>query len=606
MLDREADKVLQGKDDYLFLINDSNQCIAQITGKLNFSEEKLKTWQLLLESRFSRLNEQKIAYFHLVVPNKECVYVDRLPNDIVVSEERCIRQLQDRLDRYSHVKIIYPLLELQRARRAKETYRKGDTHWNDFGAYIAYHCLAESIANKIDYKIITPAELEFIEETTINPSNFDLGNKLDWNEDRTISHRFYQKKAKSIFDNGREGTGRLYIYENSCRELPKAVIFGDSFAHSLVPYLAQSCRRLVLVQQQNIDYKIVDREAPDFVVTEQIERFMMRIPDDLTGLSNEEIIANKYDNIANKYDNLVMPINVPIDEPIVLNHQTAKDYFDWGRKLQERGQIDEAIESYHKAIELKPNYPQPLLELAKIYQERNDYNEAIKYYQKALVLPLEQPSYIYLHLARLHKQNHKIYQAIAAYERAAELKSDWTANFYKEYADILLEQPDAIDRALITYECALSIEQNWSASFYVKIAKLYEQKQRWKESINCYRQALKLQPDSIGNYIAVAGVLTHAGHLETAINCYRKAIELKPNNYNAYKKMGDLYRDLEQFNATIECYEKALELNPQLVGLKAVIAELFTRQGKHEAAAKYQNRADSQTPIADLQEEIVS
>ncbi len=290
---------------------------------------------------------------------------------------------------------------------------------------------------------------------------------------------------------------------------------------------------------------------------------MIRIPDDLTGLSNEE-------NFTNKNNDLVTQINTPF----ALKPKTAKDYFNEGKKLKEIGEIEEAIVSHNKALELKTNYPQPLLELAKIYQERNDYNEAVKCYQKALVLPLEQPSYIYLQLARLHKQNNRIYQSIANYECAAELKSDWTANFHKEYADVLLEQPDAIDRALIAYENALSIEQNWSASFYIKIARLYEQKQRWKESINCYRQALKLQPDSAGTYIAVAGVLTQVGHLETAINCYRKTIEIKPDSYTAYKRLGDIYRDRKQFDEAIESYNKALELNSQLVGLKAAIAEL--------------------------------
>ncbi len=294
MSSTEALKVIQGKEGYLFLTNDTNQVCSQITGKLILTEKQLFQWKILLEMRKLWLQNQNILYFYFVAPNKECVYSDYLPDHIQISNQRCIFQLMSYLSENSSLAtIIYPIDALIEESSKMNTYRKGDTHWTDFGSYVAYRSLALEISSQLSIPIIPSSEIEFIEKTLHKPELFDLGNKIGWKHDKTIVNQILNPRSKCIFDNKSKGTGRLYIYENSDKSLPIAMFFGDSFSHSMIPYLAESFSKLVLIQQPNLDYSLIEKEKPDVVISEQVERFIVRIPDDLKGLSNLEIVEKK-------------------------------------------------------------------------------------------------------------------------------------------------------------------------------------------------------------------------------------------------------------------------------------------------------------------------
>ena len=84
------------------------------------------------------------------------------------------------------------------------------------------------------------------------------------------------------------------IFENTNHSLPKAVIFGDSFSSQLIKFLAESFSRMVVVWQPNLDYSIILNEKPDIVISEQVERFLIKIPDDIHGASNQDRVELKY------------------------------------------------------------------------------------------------------------------------------------------------------------------------------------------------------------------------------------------------------------------------------------------------------------------------
>ncbi len=291
-----SSKVLKGRNDYLFLTNDSNKVCEQITASKVFSEKQLRRWKLLLEMRELWLRNHNIKYYYFVVPNKHCIYSEYLPDNLQVSESRCIFQLTKYLSETSFVRIIYPYNDLLKAKCQRSVYRKGDTHWNYFGSYIGYCDLVCEISKSIPIHTIPLSEINFHEELISNPEQFDLGNKVGWTEDQTISYKLSKKKASIIESNGCKGTGNLYVYENTQNQFPRAMLFGDSCAHYIAPYLAESFSRLVVVQQPNLDYKLIEAENPDVVISQQVERFIVKIPDDLMEPTNSEIVMTKLSN----------------------------------------------------------------------------------------------------------------------------------------------------------------------------------------------------------------------------------------------------------------------------------------------------------------------
>jgi len=52
--------------------------------------------------------------------------------------------------------------------------------------------------------------------------------------------------------------------------------------------------------------------------------------------------------------------------------------------LKRDGRIEDAIDTYNKAIEISPHYPTPYYNLGILYRDRGDYGLAVSYLEKAI------------------------------------------------------------------------------------------------------------------------------------------------------------------------------------------------------------------------------
>ena len=68
------------------------------------------------------------------------------------------------------------------------------------------------------------------------------------------------------------------IFEHPDQRLPCAVMFRDSFATWLIPLLSEHFRRIVYTWQYTLDQGIVERERPDVVIQEMVERVLLSNP----------------------------------------------------------------------------------------------------------------------------------------------------------------------------------------------------------------------------------------------------------------------------------------------------------------------------------------
>jgi hypothetical protein len=65
------------------------------------------------------------------------------------------------------------------------------------------------------------------------------------------------------------------LYEHPNKRLPRAVMFRDSFATWLIPLLSENFSRILYSWQYTFDYDLVERERPDVVIQEMVERALM-------------------------------------------------------------------------------------------------------------------------------------------------------------------------------------------------------------------------------------------------------------------------------------------------------------------------------------------
>lgn len=274
--------ILYGKNGWLFLKEDSNRVLDQITGNYRLKPDFQDSWQALFEHRKEMSQKLGYRYFYGIAPNKECVYADQLPAGVTVIEDRPVQQvLAMARDRVLHRYYLEPLRE---AARNEDIFVRGDTHWNHSGALIAFNEAMRALG-------LPGMERE---EFNIDVRNIeaDLSMKIGQLCPATVL-TVKTPRFKMIFNNKVNNIGQCRIYENEDKSLPRCVYFRDSFTSHQLDMFASRFSRIVYLWQPNIDYDIVREESPDVVINQQVERFLVECPDDLNGPSHREYERRK-------------------------------------------------------------------------------------------------------------------------------------------------------------------------------------------------------------------------------------------------------------------------------------------------------------------------
>jgi hypothetical protein len=279
-------KVLIGKDGWLFLDNDTNRVIDQISGTYNLPANFRDAWSNLFLYRMDKSKELGFQYCYSIVPNKESVYHKYLPDGVKHSEERPVRLVLDCVP--PGMRSCYLLDELLLASEYNEVYTKGDTHWNYIGALCGFN----KIASILGLGVLTS------DDYTLNVVDIpgDLSSKCGLpNSGPNIS--LLNKKYRVVDDNGVSNIGKRIVFRNDDQSLPSCILFRDSFSDHQLEFYASRFSRLICLWQPNLDYEFIAKERPDFVIQQQVERFLVDVPDDLHGLSHAHYESRKLKGI---------------------------------------------------------------------------------------------------------------------------------------------------------------------------------------------------------------------------------------------------------------------------------------------------------------------
>lgn len=249
---------IRGKDDFLFLAGDTNNVIRQISGDNALNEKMIAAWGAEFEERRQHSRTHNYLYKFIIVPNKHCVYADKLPDDVPISENRPAIQLRDK---YPDI-IEYPI-DILKKRRDEVVYHKTDTHWNSPGAVIYYNDLAVRLG-------LEPLKYEVTDIQYMG----DLGNKMQPPLTLPSKDIKFVPKANIVYDNKFTSIGHGVFYENDNKSLPVAIVFGDSFINLTHHILAEYFSRLYFFHAPVFDQKVIERIAPDIVLNENVERFV--------------------------------------------------------------------------------------------------------------------------------------------------------------------------------------------------------------------------------------------------------------------------------------------------------------------------------------------
>ena len=278
----EREKVLIGKDGWLYLIRDSNDVIGQQTGRVHLSEPARQEWKRVLRRRVEATERAGTRWFTVVVPDKEIVYPEYLPDEIEPTPTRPVHEILD-IAASVGAPVAYALPLLQEAKRSFSLYPRTDSHWSYRGSYVVYRLICE-LAEESGYSlpILGEDEIEWSEPVIAG----GLGGKMHPPQLSPIAWAQLPAHAsRLIFDNQIINHGRVVIFEQEAAEGGTCLLFGESFAQHLVLFLKESFRRLVYVHTSMLVDEIIEIEKPEVVVNLPVERFLIKVPDDASGLA---------------------------------------------------------------------------------------------------------------------------------------------------------------------------------------------------------------------------------------------------------------------------------------------------------------------------------
>jgi hypothetical protein len=107
--------------------------------------------------------------------------------------------------------------------------------------------------------------------------------------------RVHQVRARLVGDNRVRNHGREAEFACDAAPPGRCVVFGDSWAYAMMPFLAESFRRLVFRHRVNVvDDDLVETERPDVVLTILTERFCTALPLDDKAIPFEREVARKH------------------------------------------------------------------------------------------------------------------------------------------------------------------------------------------------------------------------------------------------------------------------------------------------------------------------
>lgn len=259
------------------------------------------------------------------------------------------------------------------------------------------------------------------------------------------------------------------------------------------------------------------------------------------------------------------------------NNPQLLNYF--GVLKAQIGDPSGAIALLERAVSLDNSFGY-LNNLGNVYRSANRLEDAINCYQKALELkPESADSQLNLGIALTEKG--EIIGAIAAFEAAL------AADPYHPRAHItlgdLLQSQGELDRAIASYQKAIALNPE-SFEALTSLGMAFYRKGCLQESQRTYEHALSLDPFSVTALSNIAATFYEQGRIDMAMACYREVLNIKPQSPDAHINLGFLIAQQGKYQEAEAHYQQALQLEPQSNKATMGLAELFAAQEQWQEA----------------------
>jgi len=247
-----------------------------------------------------------------------------------------------------------------------------------------------------------------------------------------------------------------------------------------------------------------------------------------------------------------------VKETLALDTKNPELSLNQGLLFSKEGQHEEALTSYERAIELKPDYAEAWSNRGVALNDLRHPEEALASYDRAIEL---KPDYaeawsnrgVALNDLRRHEE------ALVSHDRAIELKPDYAEAWSNR--GVALNDLRRHEEALASYDRAIELKPDYAVALN-NLGNTLNDLRRHEEALASYDQAIGLKPDYVEAWSNRGNALNDLRRHEEALASYDRAIGLKPVYAEAWSNRGNALNDLRRHEEALVSYERSIELKP--------------------------------------------
>lgn len=274
--------VLIGKTDdkderrWLFYSNDDDHNPVENTqGIVKYDQVLFEESAKVMEVNKKELNKQNIKSLYAIVPNKETIYKEKLPDSVkIYSDKTRTDDFIEYLNSNKVANFVYLKNELLRAKENGQVYWRQDTHWNEYGAGMAFKRIIKEL--KLDY------EPKFDYSFTNEQVDRDLATMLkitDYFED-DVPVLDYKNNSRDYKLEKISKNNTIIVSKNETAPVKKSIlIVGDSFRDVMGEICFRTFRKCILMHRSDYDESVLKKYNVEIVIFEFVERYIPSIKD---------------------------------------------------------------------------------------------------------------------------------------------------------------------------------------------------------------------------------------------------------------------------------------------------------------------------------------
>jgi alginate O-acetyltransferase complex protein AlgJ len=265
---------------YYWLGEDGHSLDRHYRGVADFPKSYVDATAAELIRRNDWLTARGTAYVVAIVPEKFTIYPEFLPGWVAKSTrpspyDSVVAALQG-----SRVALIDLRPALRTAKTRDRVYYQTDSHWNYNGALIGYDAIMREAQRQLPanrMSKIVPAQrpaynpgIDFYSGDLIGM--LGLPGRIREDDVAPLGKILADTTSRCAKRIDPPSAPDIETYVCDRPDLPRAVVYRDSMAIPLIPMLAENFSRVIFVTGRNLDPALIEREKPDIVIEEMVER----------------------------------------------------------------------------------------------------------------------------------------------------------------------------------------------------------------------------------------------------------------------------------------------------------------------------------------------